>query len=222
MSFNSLYTPEDSSDFLVYEQNNRVYYYDTSYQSFLLLYDFNTTAGIYWSRGVEDTIGVDWIATIQWQGNSFKRFFVHEQEPIYQTSGNLILESIGSWTFLFLKTEILDLCAMEVIFKGIQYFEQSALKLEDCVMTSKTEPKEEMIEVSLYPNPDTSILKLPWEDERVEKIEVIIYDALEKVINRWSSVKQGERISIVSFAKGMYFIAVFSPSWCWYGKFIKE
>ncbi len=216
------YTPKDSSDFFVYEQNKRVYYYDTSYQGFLLLYDFNTTAGAYWVRGVNDTVWVDWVDTIQWQGVPFKRFFIHKQEPIYQTFGNPILEKIGSWTFLFPKTEILDLCGMEVIFKGMQCFEQGSLKLGNCIMMSRAKPKEERIEIVLYPNPATSILSLLWEDERVDKVEVIIYDALGKVVNRWSSVKQGEQILLLSLAKGMYFIAVFSPFWHWYGKFIKE
>ena len=220
----------------MYEDSNRVYFWDNASSDFLLLYDFNLNQGDMYEvlKAYEydippyDTIPVyiDSVYFINLGGQMRKVQEVSAQ--VYQNPPQTqfrIIEGIGSdWQMFFWNSETCD----DQFDDELRCYEDSIIGFHNfwgnpnCeqVPTSTVKPFSSQAKLKLYPQPASNTIR--WEEPNPNGFEyaVTIWNQEGKRVK--TKVTTQNEISVNELANGMYFLEVLSPEGRRFGKFIRQ
>ena len=195
------------SYYYVYEQGGKIYYYDTSVNNFLLLYDFNVVPGSFWIRGIDDTVWVDWQDTIVVNGVALKALYVHEDDPVVMAYRNPIIENIGSWSFFFPINEYRRKCLNFFNYLGLSCYQDSVVGTWGNCIVLKREAKEfSNMDIWVYPNPFRDRIRV--HTSGFYPVVVRLYDLHGQLLKE--EIVQGKRLEwdLSFLSKGTYGLVV--------------
>jgi len=193
----------------IYEENKKVYFYETELQKFTLLYDYNAEVGEvltmdFWHQFsfTQDTVyhvRIDSIDTYQYAGMDLKRFYVsydiRDQDEIdfssYSHLKGILIEGIGSLTNYF---QLNDNGFCDATYNGpLRCFEHPDFGLiqfseESCDFISSIDQVALSDDLVISPNPTSSIVRIATE-ELLEDATLLIFDSAGREV--WRLEKKG-------------------------------
>ena len=109
----------------VYEEDNKVYWFNPTTNAFSILYDFDAEAGESWNYEVGDCshqVTVDSVGSVTWNGHTYRTQWVRFNEDVQYYSGKII-EGIGYEKGLFPSIYVCD---------GLEMFDASEIEYLRC------------------------------------------------------------------------------------------
>ena len=162
----------------VYEEDDKVFTFDSDAGTFKLLYDFNLVVGdtlkleTYASSGEDALFLIDSITFIQLDTLQLRVQHL-TQLSLFVGLGNKIIERIGSDVCMYPQSTVCDPST-----GGLRCYEDAELGLinfqspeRPCDYITSAVPEMEEKEIKIFPNPSTGILHIE-SDKSIEKIEL--------------------------------------------------
>lgn len=214
--------------FNTYFENNKVYAFRNSTNSFFKLYDFNAQIGDSWyiypdypeTDCIEDSslVEVDSITNVILSGDTLKKFFIsynnHSTIAPGWGIGSSYTEKIGSDWYLF--PERINCLADGVGAYAIRCYSDSsnwsytsgiAFTCDD-ILSVKNYPQLENSTISVYPNPSKQNFKIQI-PTAFDWNELIVYNAQGKeVLKKINSINENEVFISENLVNGVYFLRV--------------
>ena len=109
----------------VYEEDNKVYWFNPTTNAFSILYDFDAEAGESWNYEVGECshqVTVDSVGSVTWNGHTYRTQWVRFNEDVQYYSGKII-EGIGYEKGLFPSIYVCD---------GLEMFDASEIEYLRC------------------------------------------------------------------------------------------
>ena len=109
----------------VYEEDNKVYWFNPTTNAFSILYDFDAEAGESWNYEVGECshqVTVDSVGSVTWNGHTYRMQWVRFNEDVQYYSGKII-EGIGYEKGLFPSIYVCD---------GLEMFDASEIEYLRC------------------------------------------------------------------------------------------
>tara|TARA_Y100000589_G_scaffold331882_2_gene387645 strand:- start:25432 stop:26358 length:927 start_codon:yes stop_codon:yes gene_type:complete len=215
----------DSVEF-IYTQNDTVFFYDTSFNTFQILYDFNAQAGDSWQILMKNnqntidtlTIRVDSTSTTLINGLSLKTLHVtyisSNPDAVMNYYNSKIIERIGDMQYMFNWSPYTFTCD-DNASNGLRCYQDSVLGYystgiaDSCnlVITGIFDKNNFSNTFSITPNPaqDFAVINV---SRSFSELQIDIYNISGKKIEQITSLQNSFKISFKNFSKGMYFISV--------------
>ncbi|MCF8374261.1 MAG: T9SS type A sorting domain-containing protein [Bacteroidales bacterium] len=218
-----LFNNRPDTEFL-FTRNDTVFFLDTAFAEFQILYDFNADSQDSWVIKLKDETGdidtvfvtVDSVYTVQINGIDLKVLdvtYFKDDEINPESYSSTINEQIGDlvymfnwnpWTFPF-DANWTD---------GLRCYEDSVFGLYETGLADSCEYVYDYIgveetfaaaDISIYPNPSTGLITVINENQ--EDFILRLFNLYGQVIYR-NKVISGSQIDFSSFPKGLYFITI--------------
>ncbi len=212
----------------MYENNHKVYFYDSVFSAFQLLYDFTPVVGNTWSiklknygnPGDTDTVfvSVDSIQPVIINGNTLNKFFVtydfhNEVWPNYIYSGVLI-EPIGDLYYMFNFAPSFGFACDGNFATGLRCYDDNEIGHFDTGIASSCDytsvgidphSRNTSLSVTVYPVPAKDLLNL--KPENCIPVFYRISDLPGAIIHRGKI--SGTTIDLNGLPAGFYILEVF-------------
>ena len=212
-------------DEYVYTQNDTVFFYDSTFNSFQILYDFTASQGDYWKILLKNefnntdtlTVTVDSVSSILINGFNLKVLYVtytysNPNAPV-QSISSTITERLGDINYMFNwfpKTFICD----NNYSNGLRCYSDNILGqystniADSCnyVYTSVNELNNQK-KLSIYPNPATGYFSFDATTGNFPA-RITITNSLGEKVYENNHLKSYEKINISQLPTGVYFITV--------------
>ena len=209
----------------MYENSHKVYFYDTIFNTFQTLYDFNPVVGNSWyiklknygNPGDTDTVfvTVDSIQPMIINGNVLNKFFVtynfhNEWEPNFTYSG-ILIERIGDLLYMFNFSPSFGFVCDGNYSAGLRCYDDNVIGhyetgiADSCTylmvgISPHNTPAEAT--VSIYPNPVQDILNV--QAENCDPSGFRITD-IRGVVLKTGKINK-KMIDVNDFPRGLYFL----------------
>lgn len=214
----------------MYSENNQVFFFDTNFSSFQILYDFGAIQGDSWAILVKDLdppedvdtliVSVDSTNQTIINGISLKQLFVTyklkgETNP-YVKHNSTIIESIGDLWYMFNYYPEWALGCDMNFSEGLRCYEDSLIGLfetgiaDSCEYIKLLDGNEDIESppITIYPVPANEVLLVKIE-KRIP-IQFKIYDFTGKVV--LTRILKDNRIPVYELKPGIYIIELFDSN----------
>ncbi|MBP9190566.1 MAG: T9SS type A sorting domain-containing protein [Chitinophagales bacterium] len=216
----------------IYEEDSVVYFYDSNFDAFQILYDYTANQGEYWSTKVPAYTEPDVYDSIQLYIDSIKYEVINDKslKALYVTMTHSYLESygfkfrtiiyekIGSYDYLQIYFDrYFGLCDDQYSY-GLRCYEDSEFGLYETglaatcdttyILTSVTESELEN-DFKLYPNPakDFLYLDINSNDCLSQPTSINVYNALGGLILQNIKTQCGlNAIEVNNLSPGIYYL----------------
>ena len=209
-----MYDKEQWTDYeYIYEDGDRIYWWNKDLEDFTLLYDFGAEEGDEWDINggwYTITVHVDGVEEMTFQGNTYR--VLHVTDPNYQLFTGDIICGIGHQKSFFPGTPM----AKDYEVDGLRcYWQDGELVLnmgeEDCdaVYYEIHGLKEgHEMEFMIYPNPTHGIITVESQSNASLQHEYHITNVLGQTVQLGKIVDDYQQIDVHNLTKGIYYITV--------------
>lgn len=208
----------------LFTRNDTVFFLDTAFSEFQILYDFNANSQDSWIIKLKDEIGeidtlfvtVNSVSTEQINGMDLKVLnvtYFRNDELNPETYSSVIYEQIGDLNYMFNWypwSFLLDANWTD----GLRCYEDSVFGLYETGLADSCEYVYDYIgveetfaaaDISIFPNPSTGLITVINENQ--EDFILRLFNLYGQAIYR-SKVNSGSQIDFSSFPKGLYFMTI--------------
>lgn len=225
----------------VYSQNDKVYFYDTVFNEFQILYDFGASVSEFWTIKYKDealqvhdmTVTVDSISEVIINGYELKELYVTYSKnsgtwPDRRSSK--IIERIGDMRYMFNWDPFSNVACDVNISQGLRCMQDSLLgyyetgRADSCTYADRwlgTDSRIENNQVNVFPNPARN-----WLDVQTIGFTPASVDVFDLKGNRLMSLQSSSidtKLDLSDLAPGLYVVAVRSQDQdVHYEKIVKE
>ncbi|GIV30570.1 MAG: hypothetical protein KatS3mg028_1636 [Bacteroidia bacterium] len=208
-------TDEERFSFL-YSDSNKVYWYNTSLDTFTLLYDFNAQPNDSWETTVFDcdtvTVQVDSVGVEIVNQDTLRVLYTSTQSVIHFGLTGKIIERIGSSLYLLPPLYLCyGACDMDY-FEGLRCYEDTVIGLYesglnpcDTIIWLGSENLLRTDNFRIYPNPATDELFI---DGIGQPTDLRLYDLYGKEIFAAQLISGTNRIELRNLSSGLYIYQV--------------
>ncbi|MFK7808337.1 MAG: T9SS type A sorting domain-containing protein [Saprospiraceae bacterium] len=204
----------------MYNENNKVYYYDFQDSIFNLLIDFNAEVGETWEVPMWTTGGqlvfpirVDSISYLQHQDDSLRiqHVSLSYDDNIFIDLGQTVIEDIGFSDGLFIDLSAQIPC--DIDYEGpLRCYEDENLGLISfvdyaCDLVPTEEIENQFTQVEIYPNPSSDFIFIDHQFSDADNLSYSIFSIDGKSLG--SSKLVADKIDVSLFSKGIYFLQIF-------------
>jgi hypothetical protein len=213
----------------IYENNNQIYFYEQSLDTFQILYDFNKNAGESWQfiinvelfqSGIIDTItiAVDSVSIEIINGESLKKMYVNYRFAYFQNGiydNSILIEKIGDVkNFFNIRPQIYQVCDVDFL-TGLRCYNDDSLGLYETglvpycnyVSLSKIDEVNQNLDFQLFPNPAQNEFFISIENSNEPNLPFKIMDISGKVVLQ-SIANANAAIDITNLPNGYYIVQV--------------
>ena len=195
----------------IYEEGNRVYWWNKDLEEFTVLYDYNAESGDEWEIkvGTENIIvHVDDVDIFEYDGATYKRLYISDVGDIY--NGEIVV-GFGHMTSFFPEKLMNQGRGFRV--DGLRcYWVKDALLYhngdEDCdAIHSQLQDLDEPMDnaaLTVYPNPANGVLFVETQSNTMYRIT----NLMGQTLLQGNITADCQQINIESLPAGMYFITV--------------
>lgn len=200
----------------IYEENDRVYWYNTHTEAFTLLYDFSAEEGDSWNISVDACdfdVFVDSVDYVNINGVQHKKLYISSDEPRY-FSGSII-ENIGHTTSMFPKDiywECNGVACDSDFLDGIRcYLEDNSMVYKpidtacDSTWYITSVPHLENDIITISPNPVDNQIQIQLQDNMIQQINFSVYNILGNKLLE-GKAKQNGTINTSKLNTGVYIL----------------
>ena len=211
---NTMYDKEQWTDYeYIYEEGDRIYWWNKDLEDFTLLYDFGAEVGDEWEINggwFTITVHVDGVEETTFQGNTYR--VLHVTDPNYQLFTGDIICGIGHQKSFFPLAPI----AKDYEVDGLRcYWQNGELMLkmgeEDCdAVYYEVHGVEEGDDMGflIYPNPTDGIITVEMRCNASLLQEYRITNILGQTVKSGHITADRQQIDVHDLTEGMYFIIV--------------
>lgn len=230
---NSAYDSSSTYEF-TYQQNDTVFYYSKSNNTFYILYDFNAIQTNIWNvysdcsapNDMTDTISVDSIGTTIINGDTLKHLWTSCTNQYGYQFWNKIVERIGGMGYLFPYPMCLldqpNPPTLRCYSDSTGWFYQADSTQLCNYIYIQVQEVEFFNSLSLSPNPAWDKLQITISKFQNEEIVAVVFDVMGKQVDKkQSAVGNKTTIDISFLEKGVYYLKVSSEGVTAVKKFIK-
>jgi hypothetical protein len=163
------------TQFFMFKNNSKVYYYSSEKNRFCLLYDFSKQAGEYWildefpysdEEGFDNRVYVDSISNCTINGENRVIQFIHMEDQALCFGNDTIIEGIGNLNYMYPFCELSDIGPLRC-YEDDSLDNYHITGTSDCnyeYLAIRNNNNEDSNSVKIYPNPVTNRIKLKLND----------------------------------------------------------
>jgi hypothetical protein len=203
----------------IYHQNNKIYHYIPNLGTFKMIYDFNAIVGDRWPLYTNysnsgpvctpDTLIVDSVSSIQYNGLLLKKFKVHCVLNELFTDSHTIIEKIGSMRFYYFFQKcgpwdeyIGDLNCYNDSVTNFSYLAQNKSYCTSYLGATTINPISTEEQILLYPNPTNSLFTVKFNDIINS---ILVYNVLKELVKTANNINT---VDVSQLENGCYFVQV--------------
>ena len=210
----------------IFSRNDTVFFLDTAFNEFQILYDFNANPTDSWIIKIKDedqeidsiTIRVDSISTIQINERNLKTLYVtyeKHDENMPEIYSSTIIEGIGDIKYMFNWYPWSNVVCDGNYTSGLRCYQDSNIGLystgiaDSCdyvYIRTGIDNVESLIQIELFPNPTQDFVEIRIVDISSYSIELI--DMNGKLLNSGKTFNSNLKLDISQIKKGVYVILI--------------
>ena len=209
---------------IMYEDAEKIYFWNYEDQEFKLLYDFTKEVGETWQIDMwfEDIIPeeefvivrVDSIKMIIYGDQELKTWYItYTNYEVDYLRNDVLVDKIGSINKFF--PFEFQLCDAQYD-RGLRCFQNSEMGLihftdEDCEEIIITSTEEEILEhsINVYPNPTNDIFSIENRSNLIDVKSVTVFSTNGQVLERIDvQQSKNQNIALYDYSSGVYFLQI--------------
>lgn len=204
---------------IIFEDSNRIYWYNTIINQFSVLYDFNKNQGDTWNMKVDSCdllVTVDSTGSTIINGNTLKILYIH---TIVDAFSGTVVQGIGNLNRPY--PDVFNFCYNQfpdgTNYDGLRCYDDNLLGFHDFNIAASCDDITSVNEdnsshtFTIYPNPSSDLLNIETTFLKKESITIGLYNVMGvKVMNIEQEIVVGtykEQINIKSLPAGVYFLS---------------
>lgn len=225
----------------LFSRNDTVFFLDTIFNDFQILYDFSASATDSWIIKIKDeeqeidtlTITVDSVSTTQINGQDLKTLYVtydKDDENMPETYTSTIIEKIGDIKYMFNWYPWSNVACDGNYTSGLRCYQDSDIGLystgivDSCdyvYIWTGIDNVKSTDQIELFPNPAQDFVEIKAKDYSNYTIE--LYDLNGRLQKSGNAVGSNFKLDLSNIAKGVYIILMQNNNQIiGYKKLIKE
>ncbi|MFO7790355.1 MAG: T9SS type A sorting domain-containing protein [Bacteroidales bacterium] len=204
------------TQFFMFKNNSKVYYYSSEKNRFCLLYDFSKQAGEYWildefpysdEDGFDNRVYVDSISNCTINGENRVIQFIHMEDQALCFGNDTIIEGIGNLNYMFPFCELSDIGPLRC-YEDDSLGNYQVTGTQDCTYQylAVDAYNTKSNEYSIYPNPTQDIIKVNWSDNKSRKIEIV--NSMGKMVFCNKNTESGNVHDLSGLPAGLYLLKI--------------
>lgn len=214
---NTLYDKDtEVSREYIYDENEKVYWWNKSQQNFTILYDFAAEIGDEWQIEVGEnsiTIHVDEVETVDYNGQLFRALTVSDTDDVF--SGTIVC-GVGHLTSFFPEKLLenkgnFDVDGIRCYWdEGTLIYQEGNLDCDSIFEQTHLAVDETITEngFEVYPNPSHDVLFVKTCHDASLQVEYRITNLMGQTIITGEFASENQQIDISSLSEGIYFITI--------------